>query len=309
MYYFSGNEDYLIEDKIKEIVEKNKNDYSVHFFNSETKIQDVVNQISSLSLFDPNRIIVFSKLNCLNGKVSFDEAQQIIQSLKFKPNTTIVIFTSESIKENQANEIVKFLWGNATCFKFNELSDKQIKEFVSKKINDLGATISEMDLFYLLSKLPNKLSIIMNEVEKLVLLDLNISRSNIDDLIQKYDLSSTFDFVNAFQDNDVDKLFKTYYEKIEQGESIQSLIGQISSTLEICSRIYSLKKMDYNLKMIEEQLQKHAFVVKKNNELLGTLGYKKVALYLDKLTKLDADIKHGLVDEKIGFEKFLLETI
>ena len=308
MYYIFGNEEYLIENKIKEIIDKNDSS-SVLRFNSELKINEIINQISTFSLFDSSRILIFNNFPYIT-KSTDNEVNAIIKSLNFKPSSTIVIFTSEKINEkNKDNKLFHFLKEKAKCFEFNELSDKEITQIVKEKIHSYGATISDIDLFYFLSKVPNKLSFIMNELEKLISLDKNISKSNIDDLVQKYDLGSTFDFINSFHTGNVELLFKSYYEKLNHGETIQTFINQITNVLEICSRIFSLKKLGKSVKEIENIIGKHSFVVKKNIEFLESVGYTKINKYLNMISNLDTKIKNGLIDEKIGFERFLLETI
>ena len=308
IYYLFGNENYLIDQKIQEIISQNPENLILKF-NSEVKINDVINQISTFSLFDTNKILIFNNFPFLL-KANENEKEAIIDALNFKPNSTLVIFTSEKINEKtKYNDLLNFLKSKAICFEYNELSDKEIAIEAREKINKLGASISEIDLFYFLSKIPNKLSIVMQEIEKLVSLDLNISRTNIDDLVQKYDLSSAFDFINSFHDRNIELLFKTYYEKLAQGETIQNFINQITNVLEICSRIYSLKKLNYDDKKISETLNKHIFVVKKNSQFLNAIGYLKIQKYLDLICEIDSKIKSGVLDDRIGFERFLLETL
>ena len=306
MYYIYGNEDYLKENKISELIHK-FNPSTVLHFNSDTKIGDIINQISTFSLFDSSRLLIFRDLSYFTKDSS--EVNALIKSLQFKPESTIVVFTSDKINNKNKTTIVEYLLKNSKTFEFNELSEKEIVAVAKSKITSLGASISNVDLYYFLSKVPNRLSLIINEIEKLVSLDKNISKSNIDDLIQKYDLGSAFDFINSFHNGNIELLFKSYYEKINQGETIQSFISQITNVLEICSRIHSLKKVGHTDKEIEKILDKHSFVIKKNSEFLNTIGYKKVCKYLNMISEIDVKIKKGILDEKIGFERFLLETI
>ena len=308
MYYIYGNEDFIIDEKIKEIINNNLESKVFHF-NSDVKINDVINQISSFSLFDSKKILVFYNFPFLL-KSNDNETKAIINSIKFKPSSTILIFTSEKINEKDAkNELIDFIKKEALNIECEELNDKQIEIKVKEQIKNMNATISEIDLIYFLSKVPNKLSIIFSELEKLVSLDKNISKNNIDNLVQKYDLSSAYDFVNAFQSQNYDLLFQVYNEKINQGDSIQNLISQLSNVLEICSRIYSLKKSGLSLIQIEKEMNKHSFVIKKNNDFLESVGNKKINKLIKNLSELDSKIKIGLVDEQIGFERFLLEVI
>lgn len=307
MYYFYGNEEYLIQKKIEEIIKKNPSNNIIKI-NNDFKLEEIINQIINFSLFEKDKILIFNNPYFLTKEVSENEINSIIKALKIKPNSTKIIFSSEKI-QNSKNELLSFLKKEANCMEFNELKEKEIIEIAKQKIIDLEASISEIDLFYLLSKLPNKLILIINEIEKLVALDKNISKSNIDYLVQKYNIDTTFSFINSFHNKDANEIFKTYYQKINQGETIQNLINQISNVLELCSRIYSLKKMNFSNQDIEKIMNKHSFVIKKNMEFLDYIGYKKIVLYTNLISEIDQKIKKNEVDEKIAFERFLLEII
>lgn len=308
MYYFYGEEDYLIDKEVEQIINQNPN-YKVIKFNPEIDVNDIINQISSFDLFNQNKILIFRNSPYLL-KTKSVEQQTIINSLMIKANSTIVIFTSRKIDNKDNNLLFDYLTKNAKqAFEIKKLDDKKIELYVKDKIKSLNASISEMDLHYFLSKMPSKLNLIMDEIEKLVSLDPIISRVNIDDLIHKHNLGTAFDFINAFQDHSRENIIKRYNEKINYGESIAFLINQISSTLILCSQIHSLKMSNHSNSEIEKILNKHSFVIKKNIEFLNREGYESICKYIDQLAEIDIQIKEGKISYSIAFEKFLLDFI
>ena len=67
--------------------------------------------------------------------------------------------------------------------------------------------------------------------------------------------------------------------------------------------------MDYSNEKISNLLKKHIFVIKKNSDLLKIISYPRLQKYLKDLAELDIKIKENKIDEKIGFESFLLNVI
>lgn len=67
--------------------------------------------------------------------------------------------------------------------------------------------------------------------------------------------------------------------------------------------------MNFSNQDIEKIMNKHSFVIKKNMEFLDYVGYKKIVLYTNLISEIDQKIKKNEVDEKIAFERFLLEII
>lgn len=306
MIFIYGDESFLVEKKIKEILSENSG-FALVELNSESKLNTIINEISSFSIFDQNRIIIV-KNPYIFDKNQENDIDSLINATNFIPENSIVVFVYEKLIEKSQNKFIKFLIKNANCFECKKLNDQDLLNFVKKEISDKGGIISNTNLIHLLSKMPNKLTIINNEIEKLISYDKNITLSNIEDLVPKYETSHAFAFIEAFNNQDIEQIFKIYYEKIEQNESITTLISQITNVLDICSQIYSYKKMNFSNEAIAKQMQKHIYVIKKNQELLNAVGYKKIALYLKLLSQLDVNIKTTKLDPNIGFEYFLLNV-
>lgn len=307
MYFIYGEEQYLIDKKIKEITKKNS-ETKIVFLDSDISIDQSINEILTFSIFDSTKIIVFKNIQVLI-KNNERDANKLIDALKNKIESTTVVFVLNKVVEKQKNDFITFLKKEAICFEFNTMKDKELSIYIKDYITQNNGIISEINLFYLLSKLPHKLIFIIKEIDKLLSFDKNITRKNIDDLVPKYDTSKAFDFINAFSDQNIEQIFKIYYEKINQGELTVSLISQISNVLEMCSQIHAYKKLGKSNDEIAHELNKHPFVIKKNTELLNSISYKRVEEYLIKLSELDLNIKQNKIDEKIGFENFLLNIV
>lgn len=308
MYYFYGDEEYLIEQEIEKIVNQYSS-YKVIKLNSEIDFNDLINQISSFDLFNQNRIIIL-KNNSYLIKSSIEQKKALINSLQVKPDSTIIIFTSIKVEKKANDILINFLIENAKqSIEIKKLDDKKIELYVRDRIKSLNASISDIDLYYFLSKMPSKLNLIMDEIDKLVSLDPIISKTNIDDLIYKYNLGKAFDFINAFHERSRENIIQKYNEKINYGESISFLINQISSTLILCSQIYSLQKSGYSNSEIEQELNKHSFVIKKHIDFLHKVDFQSICHYIDDLARIDMQIKYGKINDAIAFEKFLLDFI
>lgn len=307
MFFIYGNEPFLINNKVSEIIKKHPN-HKIIELNSLTSLNELVNELVSFSIFDDNKLIVV-KNSIFLDKNNKSTNEMIINALSFIPESTIIIFTYDKQNSKQKNELFNYLLKNSKCFEFNELNDKEMTKFVKDKVSELGGFINDVNLVYLLTKLPNKLTIINNELEKLISFDKNITKTNIDNLVPKYEQSKIFDFINSFNDRNIDKMFEIYHEKINQGESVLILIKQIINVLDLCSQIHSYKHLNYSENDIANELNKHIFIIKKNNNLLTKISYKKVSYYIEMLAKLDMDIKTYKIDENIGFENFLIQIM
>lgn len=307
MYFIYGEEQYLIDQKIKDIINEFKNS-KIIFLDSDAKLDQILNEILSFSLFDSSKLLILKNLFLLSKK-NENETNVLIESLKYVPETTNIIFSLNKNIDKTENKLVNFLKKSSNCYEFNYMNEKELNLYIKKVIHDRGGIISDVNLFYFLSRVPHKLIFIMNEINKLLLFDKNITKQNINDLIPKYDTNKIFDFINAFNEQNIEHVFKIYYERINQGETITSLISQLSNTLEFCSQIYSYKNLGKKVHEIANLMKKHVFTIKKNNELLNKISYSKIKKYLINLADLDLAIKQNKIDDKVGFENFLLNVV
>ena len=308
IYFVYGEEKYLVEQKVNQIIKQEKLLEEPVFFNVEAKLAAVIDEIVTFGLFNRKKVVVLQNFYLLQ-KSEATEIKVLIQNLQLKPKETIVIFVWPMSINNHKNALITFLTNHATCFEFAFLSDKELKLYVKSWLKEKQAMMSDANIHYFLAKIPHQLIFVVNELEKLALYTKQIERFVIDDFVTKYEINKAFDFINAFYEQDLERLFRIYYEKLNQGENIHGLIGQITNTLEICSQIYSYQKQGYRNERIAKELNKHPFVIKKNADLLHLISYENVKFYLLQLAHLDQQIKTNQIDEKIGFEHFLLNLV
>lgn len=307
MYFIYGEEQYLIDRKIQEIISKAPNS-KVLFLDKNVSLNDAINEISTISIFESRKVVIFKNLHLLT-KSQPKEIKSLISSLKSIPSSNEIVFVLEQNIPKGINPLINFLNENSKQIECNKLKEKELNLFAKEYIKARGGSISEVNLFYFLSKVPNKLIIVINELEKLLLIDPTITKENIDKSVPKYETINAFDFINSFSEQNTDLIFKYYYDSINSGESIGNLINQISSTLDLTNSIHSYKMLGKSNAQIAEELGKHIFVIQKNEKLLTLVGYSKIKQYIKDLSTLDTNIKTGKINEKIGFELFLLNLI
>ncbi|MGL5204970.1 MAG: DNA polymerase III subunit delta, partial [Metamycoplasmataceae bacterium] len=221
----------------------------------------------------------------------------------------ILIFTFSDVKPKTPSTLFKYLMDNAKVLEIKKYDNKEISSIIQKIVASKGGTILNINAILLSIKLPNDLNLIVREIDKLLLENKEITKEMIKNSISKYNSNNIFEFINSFQESDASGLFRAYKERIDNGDSIVTLMSQLSNALILCSNIYSYKASNMRIEEIADQLKIHIYRVKKANELLKTMGIEKIKKIIQMLSDLDSNIKTGKIDESIGFEKLLLEII
>ncbi|MGL6124907.1 MAG: DNA polymerase III subunit delta [Metamycoplasmataceae bacterium] len=307
MYFIYGEELFLINKQIKKILKENMGIKPI-FFDTESSVYDVVNEINTFSIFEDKKIIVLKDFNLLaKSNTAYD--QEIINSIKNKNSNCVLIFSYSEAKPKTPSVLFKFLLDNAKVIEIKKYTNAELSGIIQDIVKSKGGIISNINAILLSVKLPNDLNLIIKEIDKLLLENKEITKEMIKTSIAKYNSNNIFEFINCFQESDASGLFRAYKERIDNGDTIINLISQLANALILCSNIYSYKSINMRIEEIAEEMNIHIFRVKKGNEFLNTMGIKRIKNIIQMLTNLDTDIKKGRVGEVIGFEKLLLEII
>ncbi|MGL5520426.1 MAG: DNA polymerase III subunit delta [Metamycoplasmataceae bacterium] len=304
MYFIYGDEPLYIEKKINDIILKNNINNCINFYD-DSSFPDIIDSIVNTSLFNDKELIILNNIN-----FNKSQQEQIISFLKQEVNNIVLFVLNCKEKDlDKTNALISFLLKKANSFSFNKVDEKDLPNKIIELVEEKGGKINKLSAIYLASKLPNEMLIISSEIEKLLINDQEINEELIDSLVTKYQTKNVYGFLNALNNKDSLQVFKEYQEKINHGEEVISLISSISTILIICSEIDVLKKQKKSLQEIAEIMGIHNFRIENGNKLLIKMGIKKINELILSLAELDMDIKKGVIEEKIGFEKILLDFI
>ncbi|MDK2819952.1 MAG: DNA polymerase III subunit delta [Mycoplasmataceae bacterium] len=307
MYFIYGEELFLIKKEIKKICNENSDVIPI-VFHSDCSIYDFINEINTFSIFQDKKIVILNDFYLLNKSNTQDE-KEVINSINNKNENCILIFVYSEASPKIKTPLFKFLQDKANKIEIKKYTNSELVHVIRKIVESKGGVISNMNCILLSTKLPNDLNLIIQEIDKLLLEENEISKNMILTSVSKYSSDNIFEFINSFNDKDASGLFRGYKEKINNGESITNLMSQLSNALILCTTINSYIKSRVRLEEIAVETKIHIFRIKKANELLKSYGIDKISNLIEMLSELDNDIKSGTINEVIGFEKLLLEII
>jgi DNA polymerase-3 subunit delta len=307
MYFIYGEELFLIDKQIKKIIKQNADAKSI-FFDANSTIYEAINEINTFSIFDHKKILIFKDFYLLT-KSNAAHDNEIINSIKNMNENIILIFTYSDAKPKAQTPLFKYLLKEMQAIEVKKYTQMQLATIIREIVISKSGSISNINSILLSTKLPNDLNLIIREIDKLLMEDKEITKEMIYDSVSKYNSNNIFEFINSFQEGDVSGLFRSYKERVDNGESIINLMSQLSNSLILCSTIHSYKASRMRIEEIAEEMKIHIFRIKKANTLLKTLTFKRVEILIEMLSELDTKIKSGEINEVIGFEKLLLEIV
>lgn len=316
MYLIKGDENYFIEQKTREIVQnfalQNNHEIRVINYSIDIDIEKFVSEIFDVDIFSPKKIIVLQNIDFLNAKSKIKPTllDEIIHILETKNDDIEIVFTQYIAKYDKTftpSKVFNFLLNNAVVIDCKKLSDWALTQFVAKMIEQKGGKTDVWTVTTLLLSLPNDLQIINNEIDRLMLLNKNITIQMIQNNTLNIGSNIDFAFSNAFIDySSISEIIAKLQEQLNYGISASQIISQMTNILYDAQWLYFLKNKYSSDAEINKILNMNEYKLKLTRSFLEKIGYSKIKKLTTKLAKLDKDIKLGYVDEIIGIETFML---
>lgn len=312
MYLFYGLEQYLIDKEIKKVILDNKIDdiNIVHYDLENTKIEDIIEDLSSVSLFGEKKIIIVDNAYIFTGTTNKKLLEQNTDILeKFLKNNNcdnIVIFNILKEKLDERKKIVKVIKEKGIVKDFNTFSN--INKYVLDMFGEYK--INNENINFLVNRVGNNLEDLSQEINKIKIYkdnDFNITKEDIINLTTKNIDTNFFNLIENIVARNKNKAMESYYEIIKDGEEPIKIIVVLANKFRLIYQAKNLYKKGYSEKDISNMLGSNYYAIKKCLESSRNYDDKFLLKCLMKLANLDIDIKSGKIDKNIGLELFIME--
>ena len=311
-----GMQDIQVKTKIKEIKSKylgdDINDFNfIQYDLEQTSLNDVVSEALTQTFGYDKKLIVcrnpYFLLANAKTKVSFEQDFEMFNNyLKSEDEEScIIIYTVGKFDARKA--LVKEIKKLAKVYDLGDIDKNEWQYKVKNLILNAHIEINENDIDLFIERVGNDLGQMMKEIEKLGLYSKVISRKDIEKLIPRQLEDNAFQMLDSIINRNMQKLMQNYYDLKLLNEEPTKIIGLMASQLHLQYQVLSLLKKGENERSIASTLGIHWYRVSLMCKNDSKISMKDILYLLDKLSKLDIDIKTGTVDRYQAFELFLLK--
>ena len=315
IYLLYGQNIKLIKETEKKLIEESKADeFNISFYDMEENlIQDAVNDLYSIPFMSDYRVVVISNFYLLSASKPKKELDHIMKRfeeyIENPSRTSVLIIEAPYEKLDSRKAIYKELSTKSKMIECKIPTKEEKESYIRRSIERNNLRIDRDALLELCKRLDKDPLIISNELEKLFLYakdKKNITLEMVDLIISKYDDDNVYDLVNAVVAKDTKRALEIYYEFL--ASNIDSL-GVLQIVTQKFQEILYTKELITEGRSYEE-ITKYFSVTKGRSYYMmknaKEISYTKLKNYLERLTKLDFEIKSGKIDKNIGIELFLL---
>ena len=320
--FLFGEEEYLIQSAISGMKKmylspegEQMDCCTLDYDNKNVPVNDLLTDIESNLMIPPwmskKRIVIVKNVDLFqynSGDKDFlDRGSRILGNI---PQESLLIFVAEKIDKRKKSTLSMFL-KNGYVVEVNYMEEEKLALYIRKQLSKSGISIDEPSINSLMSRCDKKLRQVITEIKKLTLYCEGKGINSIDEkLIENMcppDIRGTvFNITDAIGSGDVsqalmilDTLLKNLLVSKEPPIKIRAMFTKHIKQL-ICAKEIG------NEREIIAQMKVHPFVAKKINNQARNFSMNSLLDLYARCGKVDADIKHGLMEERQGLEMLII---
>lgn len=311
VYVLYGLEEYLIDKKIKQIINDNNIDeISIEKYNLfDTKIEQIVECASISDLFNDKKVIIVDNAYIFTGTTKKNMIEHNLDNLESYLNNinekTILIFKIISEKLDERKKIVKLLKDVGQVLDFNKENNIQniVKSFFD------GYEISPKTILKFINRVGNNLPLLESESEKLKVYKFDSKKIDEEDIeiINKTIDMDIFNLIDNIVLKKKKEAITSYNEMVKCGEEPIKILIMLASQFRLMLQVKLLNKKGYLEKDMASTLNIHPYRIKLALQKSRNFTEKELMNFMMNLADLDSKIKQSEIDKKLALELFILK--
>lgn len=304
-YLLYGTNDYLINQEIEKLKEKNNitdNDVTRYDY-TEVLIKDIIDDATLVPLFSNKKMIIVDNSTIFESTSKKEDTVVLEKYLSYVNDFTILIFIDKVDKLDERKKIYKLLKDNNSVIECNTLN---VNNLVKEKFENYKIDSSTITKF--INRVGTNPYNLINEIEKLKIFKINEKVITEEDIkfASKNIEDNIFDLINYIVNKNSEKVIDIYNDLLSRGSEPIAILVLIANQFRIILQSKLLYYKGYSEKDIASTLSIHPYRVKLAIQNSRNYSNELLIEYMDKLATLDYEIKSGEKDADTGLELFLL---
>ena len=310
IFLIYGNENYLINEKIKEIINEISSNNIVKYNMETDSIDDALLDVQTVSMFDEKKIVICDNCKFLTREVKKSVEQNTDNLLKYIDNPfndVYLLLIVRNEKLDSVKKIVKKLQKSSKVITLNKIENYNLNNYISNYISDKGYKISNKSITLLIEKCLFDLNNIMNEIDKLIVYkgkDKNITYEDIELVITSNLENNIFKLTNMIMEKNTNNIIKVYKDLVRNNEDPIKILITISNQFRLVLQVKLMVKNGFTDNEIISILKEHPYRIKLSKQV--AISEKELKENILKLSELNKNIVLGKIEKEFGLEMFLL---
>lgn len=316
VYVISGEEHYIIENSLKQIVQNVLSDEEMEFNYSQHDLKEIplkvaLDDADTLGFIADKKVVVLKNAIFLTAakdtsKVEHDVS--LLESYVQNPNPdTVLVIIAPYEKLDKRKKINKLLTKEACMIEAAKFDERKAEGWIRQQTQAKGIQITSGAISRLVQNVGANLLVLENELIKMATF-LNpgemITEDVVDEMVAKTLEQNVFTLVEKVTTRQLDSAFTILYDLLRQNEEPIKILALITRQFRIIFQSRILSQQGVNPGDIAKQLKLHPYAVKIAMDQAFQFEFLELQNIMRTLADLDFKMKTGS-NKKLQLELFI----
>ncbi|MEG0307462.1 MAG: DNA polymerase III subunit delta [Clostridium sp.] len=319
-YVFCGSDEGLIKANIKRIKDLKIDETFADFnFNriegDKLSVDALINNCETIPFMAENRMVEIYRANFLKDGKKEDKSKDIDELRDYlktiPPYTTLVMYyVFEDDREKQSNKLRK-LQNVCEIVKVDKLKGQGFQSKVKSIFEEKGKDIGKGELGYFCSIIENNMSIVNNEIEKLILYTGSraITKDDIIKMAPYEKESDIFNLVSYLSERNIKGAIDTLNQLVYRGEKPPKILSMIERQFKLLFAIRVKVGNGAKKEAIVKEYNLNPYIADKMIVQSKKFSEKALRKSLELCLDTEVEIKSKSVDSKNAIEMLMVRTM
>lgn len=317
VYLIIGTEDYIINETKQlltdHILETENAEFNYANFDlEETPIETVIEEAESMPFFGEKRLVIASNpffLTAEKVKTKIEHhTEKLTKYLEEPAPFSVLCFIARVPKLDERKKLTKQLKKQAIIIEAQPPSEKEMKNWLLAESEKEKMTIEPAALNRLVELTNMKLTVAMNELQKLMLYGKEkqvVTLESVEQLVVRSLEQNIFLMLDKIIALDIAGALRIYYDLLKQKEEPIKIMALIASQFRLLNQLKILERKGYSQQQTATKLRVHPFRVKLASKQARNFTQDELNFILKELATIDYELKTGYGNREQKFEWFL----
>lgn len=304
-YVLYGPDRASIQFEFKQLIKKIEASDIIKYDMKSITIDEVIDDAITIGMFSKKKTIILEDAYFLGANKTIENIERLENYIEHSNPNTTCIFLSYMEKIDARKKINKLL-NKHKVIEIKKKDTTDLKKYIETILKENKYTMENIN--YFLDKVGTNLSNIKNELDKLMMYKINdkiILKDDIDKICIFTSEEEIFALTDAIVAKDMLTSFKLLEEFLNKNYDEIQIIMILASQFRFFYQVKRLLNKGKSESEIAKTLSANPYRIKFTIKKLYTYSENILLNYIQRIAKMDHDIKLGLMDKKLALELFI----
>lgn len=307
VYLLCGSEDYLrnqYKNKLKTALLGDGDPMNLAIYEGKgTNPLEVIDMAETMPFLSERRVLL------LENTGFFKSSQEALAAyMKEIPDFTYFVFVEKEV--DKKTRMYKAVKNQGYVAEFGQQDEQTLCKWIAGKVKKEQKNMDRSVVYYFVRRVGSDMETLEKEFEKLACYTMQrdvITKEDVDVVTIRQLENRVFDMFGLMADRRQQETLALYHDLLSLKEQPLGILALLGKQFDALLQIKNLKEKGFYSRSVADQLKMNPYRVEKSWKQCDRFCLKDLKQALSDCVQTEADIKNGLITDRIGVELLLIQ--